>query len=626
MAFLIPDNLKSRTDVPGRVRSVAKALQVGLDEDVLVWYEPLYAPDAGRPDLVVLLPDRGIAVLQVLGGGGQQVLGAVRGQLRVREDGHEAEAGSPLERAEHFAGLLRQRIAAEPRLAGLEVPVGAGAVLASLSLDEASERGLGSVLQLERCLLRTHLEAAVEGTGEAELLRVFGRILGARLRDELPEAGREALHALLGTPGRSRQERVLRGLIHPGTVIERIAETGSATQLTIFRPPDTESGDVRVLDRQQEAIAMSLGTGHRVIRGVAGSGKTLILVYRARLLARLFPRERFLVTCYTRALASQLRSLLKEYRNVTVTNLHRLIWRVLHQAGVELPEDRPEDEQVAILAREALSEWPGRRFRAVLVDEAQDLGTEQLRFALALLESQDGDFVVVADAAQNIFRRRFSWKQAGVRAQGRSQILRRNYRNTAEILGFAYRFLISSPNLVEDSAPDIEDESSVIPPEAAERRGPAPELQVVGDVEAEISAAVERLVQWQVEVTAPRAVAVLYANGHAGNLALGLFRRLEAEAVPVFWAHSGTKDDIGETDAPLVLCSIHSAKGLEFSRVVLCGLWREDVDAESNRRLAYVGMTRATDRLLVVTTRANPLAADLEAAVRPPDAGQPANP
>lgn len=34
---------------------------------------------------------------------------------------------------------------------------------------------------------------------------------------------------------------------------------------------------IKVMDLEQEALARSLGDGHRVIHGVAGSGKTLIL-------------------------------------------------------------------------------------------------------------------------------------------------------------------------------------------------------------------------------------------------------------------------------------------------------------------------------------------------------------
>jgi superfamily I DNA and RNA helicase len=40
------------------------------------------------------------------------------------------------------------------------------------------------------------------------------------------------------------------------------------------------------MDLQQEHLARSLGDGHRVIHGVAGSGKTMILAYRCQHLAQ----------------------------------------------------------------------------------------------------------------------------------------------------------------------------------------------------------------------------------------------------------------------------------------------------------------------------------------------------
>ena len=43
----------------------------------------------------------------------------------------------------------------------------------------------------------------------------------------------------------------------------------------MFQVPDI----VRVMDLQQEQLARSMGEGHRVIHGVAGSGKTMILGY-----------------------------------------------------------------------------------------------------------------------------------------------------------------------------------------------------------------------------------------------------------------------------------------------------------------------------------------------------------
>lgn len=65
---------------------------------------------------------------------------------------------------------------------------------------------------------------------------------------------------------------------------------------------------LRVMDLQQEQLARSLGDGHRVIHGVAGSGKTMILGYRAELLAKAANKP-ILVLCYNEPLAANLASM-----------------------------------------------------------------------------------------------------------------------------------------------------------------------------------------------------------------------------------------------------------------------------------------------------------------------------
>lgn len=605
MAFLIPDNLRSRSDVPTGVKRAASAFQVGLDDTAVVWYEPLYDPAGEKPHLVVLLPDRGIVVLEALEARAGGVLGVLRGKIRLERDGREVEVDNPLARAERLAATLRQRIGAESRLAGVKVPVAAGAVLGALTREEAAGKKLDKAIELERCLFRTDLEAAMAGTGEAELLRVFARMLGAGGEPNIDPA----------------LEKVLRGLIQPETVIERIGRPGDRGQLAIFQPPKSGEDIVRIMDRQQESMAKSLGEGHRIIRGVAGSGKTLILVFRARLLARMFPQHRFLVACYTRALAGQLRALLAEHRNIDVINLDKLMFNVIREAGLRFPgyEDENADERVAEVACEAIRRGAGSRYHSVLLDEAQDFCTAALQFVVGLLEPGRDDLVIVADAAQNIFRRRFSWKQAGIQAQGRTRILRVNYRNTREILEFASRFLLASERLRAEEAPDFEDENAVIPPESAARSGPRPELIEASAMDDEVALTVAKAQAWAAELTEPRSIGVLYASSGEGghDRARSLYEGLR-KGTGVFWltdpGDRAAKDRLADARDKIVLTTIHSAKGMEFPRVALCGVWKDGQETEVNRKLAYVGMTRATEQLVVVTGGEHPLLEDLRKA------------
>ena len=72
---------------------------------------------------------------------------------------------------------------------------------------------------------------------------------------------------------------------------------------------------------------------------------------------------------------------------------------------------------------------------------------------------------------------------------------------------------------------------------------------------------------------------------------------------------SDVDEEQGNRDARILLMTLHSAKGLEFSTVVIAGMEEglfphsrsseDDSDLEEERRLCYVGMTRAQDRLIL---------------------------
>ncbi|MBI3263379.1 MAG: UvrD-helicase domain-containing protein [Acidobacteria bacterium] len=74
---------------------------------------------------------------------------------------------------------------------------------------------------------------------------------------------------------------------------------------------------------------------------------------------------------------------------------------------------------------------------------------------------------------------------------------------------------------------------------------------------------------------------------------------------------SDADEEQGDRDARILLMTMHTAKGLEFPVVVLAGLEEglfphansseDDAELEEERRLCYVGMTRARDRLVLTS-------------------------
>jgi superfamily I DNA and RNA helicase len=77
-----------------------------------------------------------------------------------------------------------------------------------------------------------------------------------------------------------------------------------------------------VLDLREERNAHSLGEGHRLVYGVAGSGKTVILIARARHVTQ-YPNKQVLILCFNRALAEYFQRLFAQTTNVTCLNFHR---------------------------------------------------------------------------------------------------------------------------------------------------------------------------------------------------------------------------------------------------------------------------------------------------------------
>lgn len=125
MAFLIPENLSSRRDVPTAASRLAKALREALDDDATVWFEPLFGAGQDRPDLVALVPDTGILVLEILGAKSGALRGARDGGMVIADRNDvEQVVPTPLARAEAFAMDLTSRLQVRYDTRSVRLPTG----------------------------------------------------------------------------------------------------------------------------------------------------------------------------------------------------------------------------------------------------------------------------------------------------------------------------------------------------------------------------------------------------------------------------------------------------------------------------------------------------------------------
>lgn len=198
------------------------------------------------------------------------------------------------------------------------------------------------------------------------------------------------------------------------------------------------------------------------------------------------------------------------------------------------------------------------------------------------------------------------WNPPGSTARGRTTLLRTNYRNTKEILEFAWRFLAAGERGDVDPDELLDDPAGMVPPEAAARRGPAPDVIRCATPRDEIRVIVDGLRRAHEEGVPWGAMAVIL--GHSSRQG-PLYWETQKRGVPYFWVawNTGSKREVTRHGDKVRAFTIHAAKGLEFSHVFFCGvndIWDpgKEVDPAGRRRLAYVAMTRATDRLTVAVS------------------------
>jgi len=293
MPEMIPDRLPARAMLGER--RVFAALS-RLPDDCLAYYEPVVR--RRYPDIIAVPPDVGVLVIEVKGWRLAD-LRSIDANGLTFANGREQQ--HPLRQARDYMFRLMNECEKHPR--------------ASMVMHKDGHHVRRFIFPFAHIAVLSNITRLQIESHSPELARLFPPVTTIA-RDELatwetlePDALLERLKACFDpwwpfpklTPA---QVDVLRSVIHPEIVIHR-GET-----------------DLAVLDLRQERNARAIGDGHRIVYGVAGSGKTVLLIARAKMLAE-DPDRRILVLCYNRLLSQHLQAALAGQNNVTAMTFHR---------------------------------------------------------------------------------------------------------------------------------------------------------------------------------------------------------------------------------------------------------------------------------------------------------------
>lgn len=277
--------------------------------------------------------------------------------------------------------------------------------------------------------------------------------------------------------------------------------------------------------------------------------------------------------------------------------LRKVVWEIRERyVAARLAAGYPYDWPIipSMVRAAAGADQAARRYKHVVVDEAQDLSPEAIR-SLAEMIPDDGSLTLFADYGQQIYGQRMSWRSCGL-SVAKSEVFLDNFRNSPEIAKLA---------IAMSEMPHFKDTADLVEPAVPRRAaGALPTVVSCGS-------------------TAEEAALVARTAADFGKTArVGVLARTRAEARA---AVRGVKnvivlhdDNDSSTWLPphgVFAGTYHSGKGLEFDVVFLpfCGAYErphpdtvaafgDDEAASRESRLLYVGVTRARDELVITHT------------------------
>ncbi|NWQ44620.1 AAA family ATPase [Bacillus sp. EB106-08-02-XG196] len=603
MAITIPETIRSSATAGERL--FFRTLKTFLPDDYIVYFEPDI--QGRRPDFVVIGPDLGIVVLEVKDYTRNTLFQINHDEWHiVTTSGDQAVIKSPMKQARDNMFHVVDTLKKDKNLIQLDgkykfqlkFPYGHGVVFTRLYSKDFVQEGLYTVIEPNLCFTRDEIDPDKEGFSEEilmeKILNMF--VVPFRLKESLSIEDINAIRYHLFPEVRISAE---------------------------YKPPVPYQDqlllslhDIKTMDLHQENLAKQIGDKNRLIRGVAGSGKTIILASRAKMLSKQNPDWKILILCYNISLSNAIQQMIHhmlnepedlfdfdpnaksvQNENIIVRNFHSWLKNDLRIREQQLPD---------IIEKLERNEAILPTYDAVLIDEGQDFEADWLRLVSLLINADTQSLLLVEDRAQTIYQRKRSYLQdTGLSFKGRSKVLSINYRNTQQIVKFAWEFY-RKHSMFKNKVVNRELEGEIIAPQSTKRRGPEPGIVKAATFFEEMRIVARSIKKLHIEKKVPlEDILILYRvkRTHKYPIIDIIQRALKDEGVPYYWITESdvSKRSYAKDDGKVKISTIDSSKGLDFRAVFIVNVDSMPFPLEENKErevsLLYIGMTRAKEYL-----------------------------
>jgi superfamily I DNA and RNA helicase len=358
---------------------------------------------------------------------------------------------------------------------------------------------------------------------------------------------------------------------------------------------------IETLDNEQKSYnKFVLNGGYRFIRGIAGSGKTLIVVLAIKKLIkdyekqRLFdiPKPKILILFYTSTLKKYYANVLKEIRGqVDIFTF----WDFLNKKfNLSIDNFGRDDDGNIKIGEAALSKVTHSQllnhYDYIFIDEAQDFYESWGALVYQMCvgsDSKEKNVVAVFDSRQDIYGngnkdiyKSFKTEEE-VKLTGRTKILTKCYRNTKPIFELAQLFTNESEDNIDFS---IED-------------GILPTIEEIRD-EHHFIRFINQLIKHNHSNVSLNDICVIYPSWHIRSSHIeSIISKLPTDLAQLY--STKRESNFSFKHKSIKFISSNLAKGLEFPLVILYGFDKIPNDNSKINNLYYTAITRAQFELII---------------------------